>query len=209
MELRTDARANHDRIIQAATEAFAERGIGVEMKEIAERADVAIGTIYRHFPSKEDLIVAIARTMLEQISECIDAANAMSNPIEGLSALIAGNLGGLARFGWLPTAFIGGQLPRVHLEVIHTEMESRGIKHRFSPLIERGVREGYLRPDLDIAVATAMLEGAIMPWKNGEILRGRPPEEATAEIMRIFLEGAVAPVQGHKRTGRPAASAAV
>lgn len=207
MELRTDARANHDRIIRAATEAFAERGLGVEMKEIAERADVAIGTIYRHFPSKEDLITAIARTMLDEIVECIGAASAIANPIEGLSALVAGNLGGIARFGWLPSALAGGQLPRVHLAQLHEEMEAKGIRQRFHPLIERGVREGYLRRDLDAAIAAAMLEGATMPWTCAAILRDRSPEQAAAEIMRVFLDGARSPLRSGERAGEAATSA--
>jgi AcrR family transcriptional regulator len=208
MELRTDARANRDRIVQAATEAFADRGVGVEMKEIADRAGVAIGTIYRHFPSKEDLIAAIARTMLDQIVACIDAATSAANPIDGLTQLIRDNLTGLAHFGWLPSALVGGQLPRIHLEQIHAEMEARGVKHRFTPLIERAVREGYLRPNLDIGLAASMLEGATIPWNCASLLQGRTPQEAADEIMRLFLYGAAPPQPPEQPNSRPTAGAA-
>jgi AcrR family transcriptional regulator len=204
MELRTDARANHDRIVRAATEAFAERGLGVEMKEIADRAGVAIGTIYRHFPSKEDLIAAIAHTMLAEITECIGAANAAPNPIDGLTQLIRDNLTGLVRFGWLPSAFVGGELPRVHLEQIHAEMKTSGIQHRFTPLIERAVREGYLRPDLDIDIAASLLEGAIVPWNCAALLAGRSPQAVADEIMRLFLHGAAPNQAGRRLRAQPA-----
>ncbi len=208
MELRTDARLNHDRIVQAATEAFAERGLGVEMKEIADRAGVAIGTIYRHFPSKEDLIAAIARTMLDQVAECISAANAVANPVDGLAQLIRDNLAGMTRFGWLPSALVGGQIPRVHLEEIHAEMEASGVRHRFTPLIERAVREGYLRPDLDVDIAASMLEGAVVPWNCAALLAGRSAQVVADEIMRLFLHGAAAPEEPEHTAGLPQAGAA-
>ena len=61
---RADARANRARLVEAARAVFSERGLAAEMKEIAERAGVGVGTIYRNFPSKEDLIVAIMRDAL-------------------------------------------------------------------------------------------------------------------------------------------------
>jgi AcrR family transcriptional regulator len=169
-ELRTDARANHERIVRAATDAFAERGLGVEMKEIAEAAGVAVGTIYRHFPSKEDLLIAIARAMLHEAGASIERCNQMSNPIEGLRVLVAGNLVGVARFGWLAGA--------------------TGLRDRFQPLIRRAMHDGYLRADLDVAVASAMLEGATVPWARSAVLAGREPEQAADAIMQVFLEGA-------------------
>ena len=189
-ELRTDARANHERIVRAATDAFAERGLGVEMKEIAEAAGVAVGTIYRHFPSKEDLLIAIARAMLQEAGASIERCNEIANPIEGLRALVAGNLIGVARFGWLAGALHGGQLPRHHLEQLKTEMETSGLRDRFQPLIRRAMQDGFLRSDLDVGVASAMLEGATVPWARAAVLTGRDPEQAAEAIMQVFLAGA-------------------
>jgi AcrR family transcriptional regulator len=54
-QLRADARQNHARLIAAATAAFAERGADAPLEDIARRAGVGIGTLYRHFPTRTDL----------------------------------------------------------------------------------------------------------------------------------------------------------
>ncbi|HTX00240.1 MAG TPA: TetR/AcrR family transcriptional regulator [Acidimicrobiales bacterium] len=67
--MRADARRNRERVIQAATEAFAEEGIAVPMDVIARRAGVGVGTIYRQFPTKESLYSAVVRHEMEQFLE--------------------------------------------------------------------------------------------------------------------------------------------
>jgi AcrR family transcriptional regulator len=191
-EQRTDARANHARIVRAATALFAERGLGVEMREIAEAAGVAVGTIYRHFPGKEDLLTAIARTMLSEAAEAVRSCSEEADPIEGIAGLLAVNLAGVARFGWLTGVLHSGQIPRHHLEALKSEMESSGLRRRYLPLLSRAVECGRLRPDLDIAIASAMLEGATAPWTSASMLVDRTPEAAAAAILQTFLQGAAA-----------------
>jgi AcrR family transcriptional regulator len=57
--LRADARRNRERVVTAAREAFAEHGVDLPMEELARRAGVGVGTVYRHFPSKEALLDAL------------------------------------------------------------------------------------------------------------------------------------------------------
>lgn len=193
MELRTDARANHERIVEAATEAFAERGLGVEMKEIADRAGVAVGTIYRHFPSKEELLTAIARSMLAGAAADVQACAAMPDPIEALTALLVGNLRRGRRHGWLIAALLGGELPRHHLEQLRDEKAHHHFRELFASLIQRGIDRGALRSDLDVGIAAAMLEGATMPWAYALIANGREPDALARDIMAAFLSGAAPP----------------
>ncbi|WP_062990087.1 TetR/AcrR family transcriptional regulator [Nocardia anaemiae] len=66
--MRADARRNYERIVTSAREAFAEEGPDSALEEIARRAGVGIGTLYRHFPSREVLVEAVYRSNIEQLS---------------------------------------------------------------------------------------------------------------------------------------------
>jgi AcrR family transcriptional regulator len=65
--LRADARRNRDKLLAAATAAFAEAGTDASLDAIAKRAGVGIGTLYRHFPTREALIAEAYRSELEQL----------------------------------------------------------------------------------------------------------------------------------------------
>src|SRR3954462_4559234 len=65
--LRADARRNRERVLRAASEAFAESGLGVPLDAIAARAGVGPGTVYRHFPTKEALFQSVVTARLEDL----------------------------------------------------------------------------------------------------------------------------------------------
>ncbi len=65
--LRADAARNREKVLRAAREAFAESGYGVPLDEIAARAGVGPGTVYRHFPAKEALFEAVATARVEDL----------------------------------------------------------------------------------------------------------------------------------------------
>jgi len=69
--MRADAVKNRQRILEAAAEVFAAQGVSVPIDLVAERAGVGVGTLYRHFPTKEDLFAAIVAT---KIADLVDAA---------------------------------------------------------------------------------------------------------------------------------------
>ena len=66
-KLRADARRNREKVLRAARETFAESGYDVPLDEIAARAGVGAGTVYRHFPSKEALFEAVTRARVEDL----------------------------------------------------------------------------------------------------------------------------------------------
>jgi AcrR family transcriptional regulator len=68
---RADARRNLDALLEAALAVFAEAGVDAPVRMIAERAGVGVGTVYRHFPQRSDLIVAVFR---REVDACADAA---------------------------------------------------------------------------------------------------------------------------------------
>lgn len=63
--MRSDARRNRERLIAAAAQAFSERGVDTSLEEIARQAGVGIGTLYRHFPTRHELIEAVYRQEVE------------------------------------------------------------------------------------------------------------------------------------------------
>ena len=82
--LRADAQRNIDALLQAAMAVFATSGVDAPVREIAEKAGVGIGTVYRHFPQRSDLIVAVFR---REIDACADAAPVLAAEHEPGEAL--------------------------------------------------------------------------------------------------------------------------
>jgi len=82
--LRADARRNLDALLQAAKEVFATSGVDAPVREIAAKASLGVGTVYRHFPQRSDLIAAVFR---REIDACADAAIALAEQNSPFDAL--------------------------------------------------------------------------------------------------------------------------
>jgi AcrR family transcriptional regulator len=82
--MRVDAQRKMASLLQAAMEVFAKSGVDAPVREIAERAGVGLGTVYRHFPQRSDLIVAVFRN---QMDACADAAPVIASKYEPGKAL--------------------------------------------------------------------------------------------------------------------------
>lgn len=74
--MRADAQRNHDRIVEVARELFRERGTDASLEEVAKRAGVGPATLYRHFPTREDLLDATLRTWVDRIQGAAEKAAA-------------------------------------------------------------------------------------------------------------------------------------
>lgn len=83
--LRRDAERNRQRILEAATDLFAERGLGVTLDDIAHHAGVGVGTVYRRFPDKEQLIDALFEDRMDGLVALAEACLAEDDPWFGLS----------------------------------------------------------------------------------------------------------------------------
>jgi AcrR family transcriptional regulator len=82
--VRADAQRNSDALLQAAVTVFATSGVDAPVREIAEKASVGVGTVYRHFPQRSDLIVAVFR---HEVDACADAASGLATAHEPGEAL--------------------------------------------------------------------------------------------------------------------------
>src|SRR5437879_1054230 len=106
---RTDARANRERVIAAAHELFSDRGIGAEIRDIADRAGVAVGTIYRNYPTKGDLVAAVLAGVIAEADARAEAAEGLADPVEALFVMLEGTIEMSQHYGWLGEAVIRGQ----------------------------------------------------------------------------------------------------
>jgi AcrR family transcriptional regulator len=86
--LRADARRNREKVLAAARAAFAEHGSDAQMDDVARRAEVGVGTVYRHFPTKEALFVALLEDTFARIAERARAALAQEDPWAAFTALM-------------------------------------------------------------------------------------------------------------------------
>jgi AcrR family transcriptional regulator len=159
--LRSDAERNRQRILSAAGTLFAERGLAATMDEIAARAGVGVGTVYRRYPEKELLIDALFEERMEELAGAGEQALAAEDPWQGLVAYLeaavaqqAGNRG--LRDLLLSSTYGHDRVARA--------------RERLAPittqLLERAQRDGQLRPDLaanDVPLLYLML-GAIVDY---------------------------------------------
>src|SRR5690349_25121025 len=82
--MRADARRNYERILECAREAFAEYGPEAPLDEVARRAAVGPGTLYRHFPNRDALIEAVYRSSSEALAELAAGLTETFSPLDAL-----------------------------------------------------------------------------------------------------------------------------
>jgi AcrR family transcriptional regulator len=87
-ELRADARRNRERILVAAEELFLERGVGVALEEVAKRAKVGIATLYRRFPTREELLAATSNERFLSVAETSRLRDAEHDPNSAIRAYL-------------------------------------------------------------------------------------------------------------------------
>jgi AcrR family transcriptional regulator len=190
MQVRADARENRARILGAAAAVFAEHGLRAEVKVIAERAGVGVGTLYHHFPSKDELMLAIIRQAREEEIASTQAAEAAEHGLVGLQTLLAQAFALMERYGWVLEALLTGQLPPTSQLQIQADSEEKDPAGWFGPIVQRCVDEGYCRADLNVPLAAALLQGSVLPWAYRRFRGGQTPEQLAALVLDTFLRGA-------------------
>ncbi len=86
--LRADARRNREKVLTAARAVFSEHGRDAQMDDVARRAGVGVGTVYRHFPTKEALIEALMVASFEAIAEQAERAQEIEDPWEAFTSVL-------------------------------------------------------------------------------------------------------------------------
>ncbi len=142
--MRADARRNRERILAAARELFAGDPPEVQMDDLARRAGVGVGTVYRHFPDKEALMGELVRERFELFNAQLRAALADrdAEPGEALVAALKANVAGLADDAATRFAFMSGG-ERVFA---HAAAETEEFMRLAESLVGRARRAGQLAP---------------------------------------------------------------
>src|SRR5436309_3625379 len=86
--LRRDAQRNRERILEAAGRLFAERGVQASLDDVAEAAGVGVGTVYRHYPSKDALLDELFENVMEEQAAFAEAALSESDPWTGFVSFL-------------------------------------------------------------------------------------------------------------------------
>ena len=141
--LRADARRNRERVLVAAREVFAEQGTDGSVAEIARRAGVGAGTIFRNFPTKRDLLLAALEDSLEEIVGAFDEAEELEDPWDAFVVMFSGSAEIQAR----NKAFYDALGPELFRESRLQEIHAR--RHaRTEALVARAQEAGVLRADV-------------------------------------------------------------
>ena len=179
---RSDAVLNRARILDAARHIFAVRGLEAEMKDIATLADVGVGTLYRHFESRDGLLTALLDETRAELLGHVRAAVANHAPADAFRATIRAAADVFERFGALIEVAMARKLDvdeRQHDEFT-TIMDG---------LLARGVTDGAFRHDLDISVTRAAVESVFISGKFVELARERGYSAAADALADMFLHG--------------------
>lgn len=186
-------------ILDAAGEVLLERGIDAPMEGIAERAGVAVGTLYNHFKDRKALVEALFdhyRSLSAAEVEAAAERHAGLPVRDQLQAMVEALLARKAHF-----ALLVKHSDRFAASRRRGEARAR-IGRLFGPVLERGRTEGVLAPDPDGLQPLALLGllHAFFPLAAEDAARF-PVERVAALVVRAFLDGAAAPVT--TRRSRP------
>jgi AcrR family transcriptional regulator len=178
--LRRDAERNRGRILTAAADAFAAGGLAVTMDEIARRAGVGVGTVYRRFPDKELLIEALFDARIDELVALAEAARDEPDPFAGLVRFFE---------TFLAVQAADRGLKDVVLGTARGAGRAARARDRIGPIVDellaRARDAGRVRPDLaasDLAVIQFML-GAVIDFTHDVA------PETWRRLLAIVLDG--------------------
>jgi AcrR family transcriptional regulator len=185
---RSDAKRNVAALVEAAKTVFAVSGVDAPAKEITDLAGVGVGTLYRHFPRRSDLIVAVLQ---HEIDECVEAAEELGTTLSPRAAL----MGWIERF----TDFVGtkrGLASALHSGDPAYDDLPQHLLDRLEPalqaLLARAVDEGHARDDVTAREVLMTIALICQP------VRGEPPS-FNQRMTRVFMAGLGGGAAGPRR----------
>jgi len=176
--VRADAQRNIDALLEAALAVFVTSGVDAPVREIAEKAGVGVGTLYRHFPQRADLVAAVFR---HEVDACADAAPILAAehaPAEALSRWMQRYAAFVATKRGLSSALHSGNPT---FEPLHDYLNQR-LLPAFKTLLDAAVTAGEIRADVDAADLLSAV--ASLSWQS----YGVDPDRAR-RMITLLIDG--------------------
>jgi AcrR family transcriptional regulator len=151
---RSDALRNRTRVIDAAVGVFSEEGVSASTETIAERAGVGVGTVFRHFPTKTDLLAAVLAHMFEELTRAANTGLASSDPGSAFFGVLTRIIDQAATKKAVSEA-LGGQANEVHRRAY-----IGGFREAMSNLLARAQAAKVVRRDVGIEEVMAVIVAA-------------------------------------------------
>jgi AcrR family transcriptional regulator len=142
---RVDAQRNRERILEVAKQAFTRSGADTSLDDIAKQAGVGPGTLYRHFPTREELLKAVYRNELENLATAAEKLAETMPPVEALRAWLLLFVHAVAAKQIIAPAL--NTLVGDHKKVF--EASYAQMHEAIRRLVKRGIKSGAIRKDLD------------------------------------------------------------
>ena len=177
--MRADARRNRDKLVAIAQDVFAEQGAGASLDEIAKRAGVGPGTLYRHFPSREALQEAVYREAIEELSARGRELSATMEPGPALDHWLTLLVDHMAARRDLATALVAslGKQSEVFVDC-HRLMHDTG-----TVLVESAKQAGAVRQDVEQRDLLWMANGV------AQSAEGEGGKERMERLLEVLLKG--------------------
>jgi AcrR family transcriptional regulator len=182
--LRADARRNRQAVLAAARERLAEDGLDGPIEDIARAAGVGVGTVYRHFPSKRELIVALVRDRFERMAERTEEALGADDPWQAFCDLMRYSAELQMRDRAL-SQFLAEQPELGYCQAVDT-----GLTELTAQLIAKAQRSGGMRKDAVVEDVPTLLCALGAVTANAA---GTMPELNWERYVQIMLDGLRAP----------------
>jgi AcrR family transcriptional regulator len=172
---RADAQRNYDKLVAAARTVFTEDGTSAPLEDVAQRAEVGIGTLYRHFPTRQALLEAV---YIDEVEAMARAAGELSElePWEALAQWLRRYVGFAATKKALAEALLEVDAQSDALAACRTALVGAGTR-----LIERAQRAGDVRPDTSFSDVGRLVGSiAVVPTAD---------DEQKERLLQLVLDG--------------------
>jgi AcrR family transcriptional regulator len=179
--MRADAQRNYDRIVEVARQVFAEQGYDASLDEIAKRAGVGPGTLYRHFPTRDDLLDAMMKSWMERVDVTAEKVLATEgSPRDLLVAwlcayveLISLHKGGPAKI----TSALGDDTSPI-------QSKCRVLTAATDKVVDHLAEAGALRPGVDAVTMCRLVGGVAVVGDQGNL-----DETAVRPLLEVVADG--------------------